>query len=96
MKPVFIISLVLLISTSSISVSSAYPIAGLTPDQRPEAAPVITEFAKSSEWYKNALHGIQPPYPASFHFLENQGGWYTPFNHKGMTSPYDIRNWHSQ
>lgn len=94
MKPLFIIFSVSLISVLSISSASAYPIAGLTPDQRPETAPNIREFQKSAEWYENALHGIEQPYPASFHFLENQGGWYTPFNHKGMTGSYDIRNWH--
>ncbi len=73
---------------------SAYPIAGVKPDQRPEGAPVIKEFKKDAEWYARALHGVVPPYPASLHFLENQGAWYTPFNHPGMTGPYDIRGWH--
>ena len=27
-------------------------------------------------------------------FLEDQGNWYTPFNHPGMTGRYDIRGWH--
>jgi len=74
--------------------ASAYPIAGITPAQRPENAPIIKEFEKSVQWYENALKGVEQPYPASFRFLEDQGGWYTPFNHKGMTGPYDIRNWH--
>jgi len=96
MKPIFILSSVCLISALSISISSAYPIAGLTPDRRPEGAPVIKEYHKDADWYKNALHGIMPPYPASLRFLEDQGAWYTPFNHPGMTDPYDIRNWHPQ
>lgn len=95
MKHLFVISSALLISTTLISTTAlAYPIAGTTPDQRPESAPVIKEFAKSTEWYQQALQGVGEPYPASLRFLEDQGAWYTPFNHKGMTGPYDIRNWH--
>jgi len=90
MKQLFFISSALLLSTTSF----AYPVAGTTPDQRPENAPVIKEYAKSNEWYQHALQGVDEPYPASLRFLEDQGGWYTPFNHKGMTGPYDIRNWH--
>jgi len=94
MKSIFIISSVFVISSLSVSISFAYPIAGLTPYQRPISAPVIKAFQKSDVWYENALHGVEQPYPASFRFLEDQGGWYTPFNHRGMTGPYDIRNWH--
>ena len=94
MKTIHKLILVLLISLLSMSVTSAYPIAGLTPDQRPAGAPVIKTFTKTAKWYANALHGIQPPYPASFRFLEDQGAWYTPFNHRGMTKPYDIRHWY--
>ena len=85
----FIVSTTLLLSSVS-----AYPVAGVKPDQRPEGAPVIKEFVKDASWYKKALTGVDSPYPASLHFLENQGGWYTPFNHPGMTGPYDIRGWH--
>lgn len=88
-KALFLASTSLLISSVS-----AYPIAGVKPDQRPEGAPVIKEFVKDGAWYTNALQGVSSPYPASLHFLENQGAWYTPFNHPGMTGPYDIRNWH--
>ena len=74
-----------------------YPIAGLNPHQRPAQAPVITQTPeKDNDWYKNALHGIEAPYPANLQFLEDQGGWYTPFTRSGMTGPYDIRNWHSK
>lgn len=41
-----------------------------------------------------ALTGVEPPYPASLRFLEDQGAWHTPFIHPGMTGPYDIRRWH--
>lgn len=69
-------------------------LAGLTPWQRPAGAPVITEVNHGSPWYAQALHGLNPPYPASFRFLEDQGNWHTPFNRPGMTDPYDIRGWH--
>ncbi|MBK8524567.1 MAG: hypothetical protein IPL58_10920 [Betaproteobacteria bacterium] len=41
-----------------------------------------------------ALHGITTPPPASLSFLDDQGGWYTPFSEPGMPAPYDLRNWH--
>jgi len=94
MKNLFVKATLLASTTLLISSISAYPIAGVKPDQRPEGAPTIKEFSKDAAWYENALHGVDAPYPASLHFLENQGGWYTPFNHPGMTGPYDIRGWH--
>ena len=69
-------------------------IAGTTPWQRPEGAPVVTEVIKPAGWYVRALTGIDPPYPASLRFLEDQGNWFTPFNRPGMPAPYDIRGWH--
>ncbi len=83
---------------SSIGVALAqsdYPIAGVQPDERPENAPSITKVEKEAGWYQKALTGLEPPYPRSFQFLEDQGNWYTPFNQPGMTGPYDIRGWHS-
>lgn len=71
-------------------------IAGVEPSVRPEGAPVITEMAKDAAWYSLALTGVSQPYPASLRFLEDQGAWFTPFIHPGMTGPYDIRSWHSQ
>ncbi|MES9858809.1 MAG: hypothetical protein ABW166_19725 [Sedimenticola sp.] len=71
-----------------------YPTAGVTPDQRPQGAPVITQVTHDSQWMKNALRGIDKPYPESLSFLEDQGNWYTPFNHPGATGPYDIRGLH--
>lgn len=73
----------------------SFPIAGLTPWQRPAGAPVITQFEKDADWYTQALHGITRPYPPSFRFLEHQGAWHTPFDRPGMPPPYDIRNWHT-
>lgn len=77
------------------SSAGAYPIAGVEPWHRPTGAPVIKEVRKDKAWYRRALHGIRPPYPASFRFLEDQGNWYTPFNHPGMLPPYDLRRWHT-
>jgi hypothetical protein len=69
-------------------------IAGTTPDRRPEGAPVIKEGVKGGAWYTAALHGVVQPYPYSLRFLEDQGNWFSPFIHAGMSGPYDIRNWH--
>lgn len=69
-------------------------IAGVEPSQRPAGAPVITEYPKDGSWYTHALTGVIAPYPASLRFLEDQGAWYTPFIHPGMTGRYDIRGWH--
>lgn len=68
-------------------------IAGTAPWQRPDA-PVVTEVIKPEGWYSRALTGIEPPFPASLRFLEDQGNWFTPFIHPGMLAPYDIRGWH--
>ncbi len=69
-------------------------VAGVEPSRRPEGAPVQTATVKDAAWYRQALAGVSRPYPASLRFLEDQGGWHTPFNRPGMTGPYDIRNWH--
>ena len=70
-------------------------IAGLNPSVRPAGAPVISEAAKPEGWYSHALNGVTKPYPASLRFLVDQGAWFSPFIHAGMTGPYDIRGWHS-
>ena len=71
-----------------------YPIAGETPLQRPEGAPVIEWVQHDHEWYQKGLTGITLPYPRSLYFMDNQGNWYTPFTRPGMTGPYDLRGWH--
>jgi hypothetical protein len=43
---------------------------------------------------KQALHGVSSPFPESLKFLNDQGRWFTPFTHPGMTGPYDLRGWH--
>lgn len=69
-------------------------VAGVKPNQRPEGAPVIVAYEKDAAWYERALHGVSEPYPWSLRFLEDQGAWFNPFVHPGMTPPYDIRGWH--
>jgi len=85
-------------SAAQTAVAEAAPgppfIAGTEPSVRPPWAPRIMVFQKTEEWYRVALTGISPPYPPSLRFLEDQGPWYTPFTHPGMTAPYDIRHWH--
>ena len=71
-------------------------IAGTQPSQRPQSAPVLNSVHKDAAWYNRSLTGISQPYPHSLRFLEDQGNWHTPFNHPGMTPPYDIRGWHAR
>ena len=78
------------------SAEGGYPIAGTQPSERPAGAPVIREVQKPQGWYTRALTGISQPYPPSLRFLEDQGNWYTPFNHPGMHGRYDIRGWYGQ
>jgi hypothetical protein len=80
------------LSTSAAS-AGAYPVAGLTPYQRPANAPVLV--ANRALDGKTALHGVSSPTPDSLKFLGDQGAWFTPFIHPGMTGPYDLRGWHS-
>ena len=90
---VFVASLTL--AANATAADTSPPIAGVNPEARPVGAPVITEETKKQkEWYEAALTGVDSPYPASLHFLENQGNWYTPFTRPGMLDYYDIRNWH--
>jgi len=90
-------SLIYLFMMSTITASAgvaAYPVAGVEPSQRPVGAPVLEWVQHNQQWFKQALTGVQPPYPRSLYFLDNQGEWYTPFNQPGMTGRYDLRGWH--
>ena len=79
-----------------VSAEGGFPIAGTQPSQRPQGAPVILDVQRKPDWYQQALTGVSQPYPNSLRFLENQGNWYTPFNHPGMPGRYDIREWYGQ
>ncbi len=96
-KPVMfkLLLLVSALSFSSSSSASGY-IAGTVPYERPSNAPRIDKFEKNTDWYTEALTGVDKPYPKSLFFLDNQGAWYTPFTQPGMVDRYDIRQWHSE
>lgn len=70
-------------------------VGGITPDQRPQEFPVVTATGLTPAGEAMALYGVKQPYPPSLKWLNDQGGWYTPFIHPGMTGPYDIRHWHA-
>lgn len=86
----------LLAAVSQIAAADAQSfVAGTTPDRRPENAPRIEKFEKTPQWLEAATTGVIKPFPPSLKFLDDQGAWYTPFSHAGMTGPYDIRGWHA-
>lgn len=69
-------------------------VGGITPSVRPANAPSIRAVHYGADWFKKALAGVSQPYPNTLVFLNNQGEWYTPFNHPGMPHRYDIRGLH--
>ena len=71
-------------------------VAGLAPFERPERAPVLSDFQQTGEWRAKALRGISEPLPPSLKFIDSQGAWYTPFDQPGMLGPYDLRGWHGK
>lgn len=81
--------------TASVRAASdtSYPIAGIEPFQRPANAPRIVTPPPLNK--QAALYGVSEPVPASLKFLDDQGGWFNPFTHPGMTGPYDLRGWHN-
>jgi hypothetical protein len=76
--------------------AAAITVAGLAPFERPEGAPVVTEFRPSPEWRTKALQGVSAPIPPTLKFLDDQGAWYSPFIQPGMPGRYDIRGWHAK
>jgi hypothetical protein len=80
---------------SALAVDAA-PIAGLTPERRPAGAPTIAIAPAYDGADSPFLHGVTEPIPASLKFLLDQGNWYSPFGHPGMTGRYDIRGWHAK
>lgn len=83
----------LALSAAAWAAAGAYPLAGSEPDRRPQTAPRIV--APPPQDRRIVLHGIAEPIPASLKFLDDQGSWYTPFAHPGMTGLYDLRGWHT-
>jgi hypothetical protein len=77
------------------ALAEGYPVAGVTPSERPSGAPKLTEPAKGDAWEKNAYKGVSKPYPSSVvNMLRDQGGWYSPFLRRGSRGRYDLRNLH--
>ncbi|WBL32121.1 hypothetical protein O5O51_10220 [Sinirhodobacter sp. HNIBRBA609] len=70
-------------------------IAGVASSARPEGAPATVQFTPDAAWQENAVHGIETPVPPTIlAWLDDQGAWFNPFIHPGMTGPYDLRHWH--
>lgn len=67
-------------------------VSGVRPELRPDGAPKITAVTKDAAWEAQYLFGVVAPAPTTLG-LKDQGAWYTPFNHRGMTPPYDPRGW---
>lgn len=76
------------------AVAQTYPIAGLTPNQRPDGAPTIKTFTPDAAQLERYHHGVTKPYPTTLG-AKDQGAWFTPFNRPGMLAPYDLRGWHA-
>mgnify|MGYP001237767044 CR=1 FL=1 len=68
-------------------------VAGLDPSRRPAAVPTLTAAARPPGWRERAVYGIGEP-TTGLRFVDDQGGWYTPFMLPGMTDRYDLRGWH--
>lgn len=71
---------------------------GSMPEQDPaeSSASIAAAGRRDAAWRKAALHGIAPTPPASvLRIVQQQGEWYSPFFHPGMTGPYDLRGWHA-
>jgi hypothetical protein len=71
------------------------PVAGLAPDRRPRAAPVLGASAVDAGTKRQRLQGVSQPWPGNVERVAEQGAWYSPFFHPGMTGPYDLRAWHA-
>lgn len=89
----YLLLVVSLASWAGVASAGEYPVAGVTPNQRPAGAPVIREAVRPAGWDARFFHGVEKPYPASLSWAADQGGWYTPFNRPGSPGPYDIRGW---
>lgn len=70
---------------------------GVQPDRRPENAPQITQDREvSASEMEKWLHGISSPVPGNVEVVARTGEWFVPLRHRGMTPPYDIRDWHAE
>ncbi|MBL8589737.1 MAG: hypothetical protein JNK46_14495 [Methylobacteriaceae bacterium] len=83
-----------LVISGGFALAQDYPIAGLQPDRRPEAAPKITAHSRDKAFLDRYHRGVTPPFPTTLG-AQDQGAWYTPFNRAGMPPPYDPRGWYA-
>lgn len=88
-----IFALFLLLTAGTAQAGDITDIAGLKPDRRPTAAPVVMRFEQSDAWKAQALRGLGQP-ASGVGFLKDQGAWYTPFNRPNMPGRYDLRGLH--
>jgi len=88
-------AVVVLLAMGATQVAAQDFVGGTTPDRRPVGAPSIKAFERTPDWLARARLGIAEPYPASLKFLEDQGGWFTPFTRPNMPGPYDLRGLHA-
>jgi len=89
-----LIVLALLLAPAGLVQAEPAPVAGTTPDRRPEGAPRIETFERDAAWWARFNFGISQPVPPNLGG-EHQGAWYTPFNRRGAPPPYDLRGWHA-
>lgn len=71
-----------------------YPVAGLTPHERPQGAPSLRDDGHAKPVARP--HWIPSPPPPGLGFIEKPGAWYSPFFHPGVPAPYDVHGSHRQ
>lgn len=69
-------------------------VSGLQPDRRPQGFPVKGETAMEDKKAEAYLSGVSRPWPGNIEQIVRTGEWFVPLRHRGMTGPYDIRQWH--
>lgn len=90
-----VLSSCLACSLNAFAQDSAPPVAGLQPDRRPDAAPVLRTAPVDAAIKNTRLTGITAPWPGNVERIAEQGAWYSPMFHPGMGGPYDLRGWHT-
>lgn len=69
-------------------------IAGSAPYHRPTGAPTMPAPDGGEARLARLARGVEAPIPDGVARLNVPGRWFTPFEHPGMTAPYDLRGWH--
>ncbi|MFV0681441.1 hypothetical protein [Ottowia sp.] len=70
-------------------------VAGLHSDRRPDNAPRLTQFSMTDAQVAHGLRGVEGTLPGNVRDIASAGAWWTPLNHEGMPTPYDLRHMHS-